>query len=227
MNKSGKTNTEIAPRRSNERTGLEELQCCWCSKWFGGGQALGGHIRVHKAEPDYPTMPKRFDPERTLGGDDDGNGSGDRDGVGGGGNRKGGGGSRCSAIRTKNIISGKRRRRCKGDERSLLVSGGVHNQQKLCNQFFYFPPPFVDTSAELYDLEFEPPSTRRREGACALLDLRSSSEEVEQNGPIEENEGEEQEQIDIDIEDIEHVEHVEQSIEHIEQDSRMETDCGN
>jgi len=60
-----------------------------------------------------------------------------------------------------------------------------------------------------------------------LLDLRSSSEEVEQNGPIEENEGEEQEQIDIDIEDIEHVEHVEQSIEHIEQDSRMETDCGN
>ena len=36
------------------------------TKWFGGGQALGGHIRVHKHEHDYPNMPDSFDGSRVL-----------------------------------------------------------------------------------------------------------------------------------------------------------------
>ena len=82
VNPSGQTNTEVAPKQINPRSGCSELQCCWCGKWFRGGQALGGHIRVHKNEHDYPNMPRSYDRNRTLG---KGSGSGSRSGSRSGG----------------------------------------------------------------------------------------------------------------------------------------------
>jgi len=61
LNSSGHSNGSVAlrvPLPSNPK--IVMLQCGWCGKLCGGGQALGGHLRVHSGEEGYPRMPERW-----------------------------------------------------------------------------------------------------------------------------------------------------------------------
>ena len=65
--KSTSTSISISTSTSTSTSSTKiRPHCNWCNTRFTTGQGLGGHLSAHRCEPDWPKMPKSFDPSRVL-----------------------------------------------------------------------------------------------------------------------------------------------------------------